>query len=86
MAEPAETGATKKCAKCGSEEIIPNVHIEGDGANVLIRVKRGGVFAGSAKSSLKCNVCGKCGFIELYAATPEGFFDAYLQRKVRLGY
>jgi hypothetical protein len=82
----AGAGAAKKCAKCGSEDIIPDVPIEADGTNVYIKIKRGGVFAGSAKSPLKCSVCGTCGFIELYAESPAALLETYRQRKVRLGY
>ncbi|MCD6050911.1 MAG: hypothetical protein K0Q55_2314 [Verrucomicrobia bacterium] len=78
-----------KCKNCGSEKIIPSVNVMDQGqhsdgtlkahvgyndpAAILLREA---VFA-----RLKANICGACGYTELFASKPEELYSAYLKAK-----
>jgi predicted nucleic-acid-binding Zn-ribbon protein len=83
MTEQAETGAGQKCPKCGAEEMIPDVSIQTAQSLVYIKLKLGGFFSKRAQSYLKASVCGKCGFMELYAKTPAPLREAHLARQAQ---
>jgi predicted nucleic-acid-binding Zn-ribbon protein len=78
------------CGKCGSTEVIPKARvIDGrdyigpvQSSNLEIGVARkpyAFVFTGEQRSEVIARVCGKCGFIELYAEDPGVLHAAHLE-------
>ncbi len=78
-----------KCKNCGSEKIILDVSVQDQGQHSDGRLKahvgnndptavflREPVFA-----RFKANICGECGFTELFASTPAELYAAYLKTK-----
>ena len=73
-----------RCPRCGSDRVIPNARlVEQDyGAAHTVRV---GEFASpdeaffkwEEKVDVRAQVCGACGYIELYATDPARLYEAY---------
>jgi hypothetical protein len=38
-------------------------------------------FKGAVYAKLKANICGECGYTELFVENPAGLYDAYLKAK-----
>ena len=80
-----------KCSKCGSEKIIPLVHVvdQGQYSDGTLKALIGysnpeaWVFKGPVYAKLKANICGECGYTELLAEDPAGLYDAYLRATSR---
>lgn len=79
------------CAKCGSDQVIPNVlvmdqgqyssgtlslHIEADPTAFL--------FKGGKSIPLRAHVCGGCGYTELYATKPGELVELYRSAQAAL--
>ena len=72
--------------KCGSEDLIPGVHVHG---GFHARSLKGEVAEnpeawfdkGVHESTLTSVICGKCGFVELYAQEPAELLKAYRRKK-----
>ncbi len=79
-----------KCPKCGSERLIPNARlVEQDfGAAHSVRVGEfaspgDAFFKWEEKVDVRAQVCGACGFMELYATDPERLFEAFRRAQRR---
>lgn len=79
------------CAKCKSEEVVDGVRVidraESNIAldfTVLVERNPGAlIFKGAESNSVEARVCGKCGYIELYASRPAALLKASKERKRR---
>jgi uncharacterized OB-fold protein len=75
----------RTCQKCGSDKIIRQVHLKDRGhENVdeeltarMFRNPGAMFFKGAEESALRAEVCGACGYVELYVKDPESFWSAY---------
>ena len=77
-ARPSETSV---CPKCGSEKVMkhlaltdtnadsPQIEVAGDPEAILFR--------DVVKRQLVADVCGKCGFCEIYVNEPEELYKKY---------
>jgi ribosomal protein L40E len=67
-----------ECAKCGADQVIEGVQVldrsgyEGASelAAAVFRHPEGLLFKGTVSTPLTAQVCGRCGFVELYATEP----------------
>lgn len=73
-----------KCPKCGSELLIPNARLVEQDYGTAHTVRVGefaspgeAFFKWEEKVDVRVQVCGACGFMELYAAGPERLYEAY---------
>ncbi|MDB6131880.1 MAG: hypothetical protein JWM59_123 [Verrucomicrobiales bacterium] len=70
---------TGKCPKCGSTEIVADAKAidhghgnhQGDMMLATFRKPEALLFKGSRKTTLSAWMCMDCGFVELYADSPE---------------
>ena len=65
-----------KCPKCGSNEVITNAEVfgQGDHSRVVVATCRKPdaiMFKGRQSSSVSAWVCTACGFVEFYADSPK---------------
>lgn len=73
------------CPKCGSEKIIPRVHVKDRNDDsfdqrltaVVDEYPKARVFKSPIESTLRANICGNCGFVEFYADSPGALWRAY---------
>ncbi len=81
------------CARCGSDQIIPDVHIKDRSQGLLddesltaeVYEHPGAMlFKGTQQARRIAEICGRCGYAELYAENPEELWAAY-QRSRRDG-
>jgi hypothetical protein len=78
-----------RCAKCGSEKVIPLIGIEDQGINSdgTLRALVGysnpeaWLFKGEVYARLHATICGQCGYTELTAHDPAALYAAYLKSK-----
>lgn len=75
-----------RCPTCGSEDVIPDVHVSGDFHDRKLKVAivenpEARVFKGVHESMLTSTMCGQCGFVELYAKNPAELLKAYRQQR-----
>ena len=76
---------TNRCLKCNSEKIVPNVRIldrshhytERDLTAVFYEDPDALIFSGPHEGSLYAQVCGECGYTEMYLEDPQDFYAAY---------
>jgi hypothetical protein len=72
-----------QCPKCGSDRVIPDVHILDYGqwqGQLTARVDTNPdaiVFKGPMTSQLRGRVCGDCGFVELFVQNPGTLYKAW---------
>jgi predicted nucleic-acid-binding Zn-ribbon protein len=81
------------CKHCGSDKIIPSVPLldaygEVGGLTKQQEVRVQGnpgawVFKETATGNLMANICGACGYTELYATNHQELFDAYQRSQQR---
>ena len=77
-----------RCLKCGSDAIVPDVLFlektnEGSRKPVELAVQRkpqAWIRKGEVSQLTQAQVCGECGFVELYAPAPAALWDAYIDR------
>jgi predicted nucleic-acid-binding Zn-ribbon protein len=75
------------CIRCGSDDVIPRVRVvdRGDSdtrRDLQVEVQRrpnAVIFKRAERSNLWAQVCGACGYTELYADAPRALHAAYLQ-------
>ena len=71
------------CTKCGSDRVMPDVHILDHGqwqGQLMARVDTNPdaiVFKGAMTSRLRGRVCGDCGFVELFVDNPNTLYKAW---------
>lgn len=83
--------STRPCGKCGSEKVIPRVHVrdrgEGyrdDGLTAVVDENPGArLFKDPYETALRAHICGECGFVELYADNPGGLWRAHERAKLK---
>ena len=75
-----------KCCKCGSGKIIPLAQTLVKAGNldnnlyaVILTNPDAFVFTGAHYAKLKANICGECGYTELFAENSAALYDAYLK-------
>lgn len=76
------------CPKCGARKVIPGVRIlDQDGQyadkSLMLRLDRNPgawLFPGAQLTLVRANVCGACGYLELYAVHPGALWAAYLEQ------
>ncbi len=79
-----------KCKNCGSEKMIPGVQMLDQGhhsdgtlkAHVGFEDPDAVIFRGAVYARLKANICGECGYTELFADDPAELYAAYLRWKL----
>jgi hypothetical protein len=84
---PARQTASE-CPKCGSRQVIPAVRVlDHDGEygakDLSVRLDRNPdalIFKGSEVVELRASVCGRCGYVEMYATNPEALWTAYQEQ------
>lgn len=77
------------CCKCGSPEVIPEVHIldRGDAnwrhdLEVEVYEKPNALFfRGAQPGTLSASICGRCGYAELYVSNPEELLEVYRRKR-----
>lgn len=80
------------CPKCGSNDVIPDVRIldafgTGPEAKQSLQVEvhenpGAWLFKGTQRNALRANICGQCGFAELYVKDAHELLDAYRKQRV----
>lgn len=75
-----------RCVRCGSDAIIPRVRVldrdEGGIRDLQVEVQRrpnAVLFKRPERSTISAQVCGSCGYAELYVEAPRALYGAYLQ-------
>lgn len=81
----------KPCARCGSDKIIPNIPISDHYGDLGWRARQATVevagkpdafvFRDTAVSELSVNICGDCGYAELFVTGARALWDKYEQSK-----
>ena len=79
---------TPRCLKCGSDAIVPDVLFlektnEGKRQPVQLAIRRkpnAWIFKDEVWQATQAQVCGDCGFVELYAPDPAALWDAHIDR------
>ncbi len=73
-----------QCPKCGSDLVIPDARlVEQDyGAAHTVQVGEyaspgSALFKWESRVDVRVQVCGACGFIELYATDPDALYEAH---------
>ena len=87
MSDFHDTGLT--CLRCGSSSVIPDAHLidrgEADNrkpAHVgIIRKPEAWIFKEEERVQTRAQVCGVCGYVELFVKDPEALWEAYLDRE-----
>jgi hypothetical protein len=77
--------STSRCARCKSDRIIPRVKlIERQDYNMRGSLRAGvegtpsgWIFKGLVEVDLQADICGACGFADIYAAEPDALWSAY---------
>lgn len=78
-----------KCAKCGSDKIIPRVSLVErghynvpDALTIRVDEKPDALFFKSSQTGkLYARICGNCGYVETYVDNHEELYSAYLKSK-----
>lgn len=73
------------CPSCGSQKIVmdaefPDAVDFGVARAAILRVAarpKAAIFKERAESTLTADVCGECGFVQLYVTRPDKLWDAY---------
>jgi predicted nucleic-acid-binding Zn-ribbon protein len=79
-----ENPEAPRCARCGSEKIIPSAYVTGyddNGFSLAFDEDPKNFVRKTAVSDVTARVCGECGYAEFYAADPGKLYDAYLRSK-----
>jgi hypothetical protein len=73
-----------RCAKCGSERVVPQAEIWDQGRHssgslhAYVYTKPDAIFfPGTVYATLYARICGDCGFTEIYAAGAAELYEAY---------
>ena len=82
---------TPRCLKCGSDAMVPDVRLIDRGesdmrkpAEVGLATKPDAIlFKGEVRVGTAAQVCGDCGFVEVYATEPHKIWDAHIDRLAR---
>jgi hypothetical protein len=77
------------CPKCGARQVIPAVRVlDRDGEypvkSLSVRLDRNPealIFKGTEVVALRADVCGRCGYVELYATNPAALWTAHEARE-----
>ena len=79
---------TPKCAKCGSDKIVPLAAVVDQGRNsdgnlraAVYTNPEAWIFKGAVCATLRANICGQCGYTEMIAENPAALYDAYQKAK-----
>ena len=75
------------CSRCGSDEIVPRARVidRGDGNSrydLQVEVQRrpsAVLFKGAERSNVSAQLCGACGYVELFAEMPRALYAVYAQ-------
>ncbi len=86
-----DSALTPRCLKCGSDSVIPDVRLIDRGDADQRKVTELGVatkpqalvFKGEVRVPTHAQVCGDCGFVEVYATDPRTLWEAYVDRLSR---
>jgi hypothetical protein len=83
---------TLTCAKCGSEKIVPLASVldQGRGSDQTLQAyvysnPEAWVFKGTVYTRLQAQICGECGYTELFAENPAELYEAYRQASASPG-
>src|SRR5690349_6763261 len=76
-----------RCARCGSDSMIPRVRVldrdeGGSRRDLQVEVQRrpnAMLFKRPERSTVSAQVCGACGYAELYVEAPHALYAAYLE-------
>lgn len=79
------------CLRCGSDAIVPDARLvdfaDGNAKRTLVvglmRKPDAMLFKDEVRVPLRAQVCGDCGFTELYATDPSALWNAHLDRSER---
>ena len=86
-----DSDLTPRCLKCGSDSVVPDVRLidrgHGDDrkpTDLGVETKPEALlFKGEVRVPTRAQVCGDCGFVEVYAADPRKLWEAYVDRLSR---
>ena len=86
-----ERALTPRCLKCGSDSMVPDVRVIDRGDQNVRQATEVGLqtnpqallFKGEVRVGTRAQVCGECGFVEVYATDPPALWDAYVDRLAR---
>jgi hypothetical protein len=77
---------TLTCAKCHSTKIALNVQVmdqgqysDGSLKAIVVEKPEAIIFQGRKTTRIRANICGECGFTELFADAPELIYASYLK-------
>ena len=88
MADLHDTGLT--CLRCGSSSVIPDARLtDRDGSGFptseveIARRPEAWIFKEEERVPTRAQVCGVCGYVELFVVDPEALWNAYVDREGR---
>ena len=78
--------ASSTCLRCGSEAVIPDAYLVdpnygGAIGAELMRTPQAMIRKGKERTTVRAQVCGVCGHVELFATDPEALWAAYQKRE-----
>ena len=82
------------CPKCSSKKIVPRVRVmdrghysgdAGDLALVIYENPEALIFKGTHEGALYAQVCGECGYTELYLDNPQELYSKYKDMESKRG-
>lgn len=79
---------TRRCLRCGSDSVIPDVRLIDRGESDMRKPQELGVqknpsalmFKDEVRVPTRAQVCADCGFVEVYAVDPDALWQAHLDR------
>ncbi len=81
---------TPRCLKCGSDAMVPGVRLiervndDRKATELGLATKPNAIlFKGEVRVETTAQVCGDCGFVEVYATEPYKLWDAHIDRLAR---
>lgn len=85
LPSPNRKPSRTPCTKCGAQQVMPDLRIlDQDGEfhsrSLSLQIHRNPyamIFKGEEVVDLRANVCGNCGYTELYATNPGLLWDTF---------
>jgi hypothetical protein len=80
-----EVGELNTCSKCQSDKVIPDVRIiDHVGHRISLGVNvyehpEALIFKGTHSGTLRSQVCGECGYVEIYVENPRELYTVYTE-------
>ena len=81
-----DASASSTCLRCGSDAIIPDAYLVdpnygGAIAGEVMRAPRALMLKGKERVTMRAQICGVCGHVELFVTDPEALWAAHQERE-----